>query len=238
MNAVIEEIYAAQAIEGSARSGKVNFCTAVQFESGRLLYELVSTQACRRTLEVGLAYGLSTLFICQAHEDRGEGHHIAIDPRQEAKFESKGLHHLERAGLRERVQFFEAPSYAVLPELLADRTSLDFAFIDGRHLFDFALVDFFYIDLMLEVGGHVAFDDLWMPGVRKMVNYVLRNRAYELVRPSSTETSLRRRIERMGRRYLQNPLGRDGSLKRYPLNTALLRKCAPDDRRWDFHRSF
>jgi len=40
---------------------------------------------------------------------------------------------------------------------------IDFAFIDGAHTFDHVLVDFFYIDRMLNVGGIVAFDDVGFP---------------------------------------------------------------------------
>jgi len=68
-----------------------------------------------------------------------------------------------------------------LPRLCAEGERFDFVFIDGRHLFDCVLVDFFYVDRLLEVGGYVALDDLWMPAVRKVKSFILRNRSYELV---------------------------------------------------------
>ena len=239
MNPVIEELCAAPR-RRALPDGRPGMNSAVQRVSGQMLYDRILECGYERTLEVGLAYGLSALFICQAHADRGAGAHIAVDPCQSSRFAGQGLAHLERAGLAGHVTFFEAPSYAVLPRLVADGTVLDFAFIDGRHLFDYTLVDFFYIDLMLRVGGEVAIDDLWLPGVRTAVSYILRNRAYDLVRrPASDRQSPRlRRLARVGRRYLQQPLGGDGRLKRYPLNTCLLRKRAPDERASADHVSF
>ena len=46
---------------------------------------LVRDERLTRTIETGLAYGLSTLAICGVHESRGEGSHIAIDPRQSGR---------------------------------------------------------------------------------------------------------------------------------------------------------
>jgi hypothetical protein len=77
------------------------------------------------------------------------------------------------------VRVIEARSDEALPALRAEGIRLDFAFIDGRHMMDIALVDFVYIDRMLDVGGILVFHDTWMPAVAEAVAYVLANRAYE-----------------------------------------------------------
>ena len=119
------------------------------------------------------------------------------------------------------------------------RGVLDFAFVDGWHLFDFTLVDFYYIDKLLEVGGHVAFDDMWLPAVRKVVSFVLRNKPYKLVRTTSRYPApLWKRTLRIGRRAVQDPMQRGWRLKFVPQNIAVLQKTAADTRTWDFHRSF
>jgi len=213
--------------------------SAVTLESGALLYDIVREHKPSRSLETGMAYGMSTLFICQALEDNRAGSHIAIDPFQTDEFKSIGLLNVERAGLAHRLHFHEAASDMMLPKLWADGARLDFAFIDGWHLFDFTLVDFYYIDKLLSVGGHVAFDDLWMPAVRKVVSFVLRNKPYELVRVASTRPAPAwKRIVRIGRRFAQDPLGRDWGPKLLPHNIAILRKMGDDSRTWDFHRRF
>jgi predicted O-methyltransferase YrrM len=182
---------------------------------------------------------MSTLFICQAHRDNGAGCHTAIDPFQEKRFKAIGLLNVERANLKDLLRFHQATSDEVLPQLCTQNERFDFAFIDGSHLFDFALVDFFYIDKLLNVGGHVAFDDLWIPGVRKVVSFILRNKPYELARvPSKCKTPIWRRVLRTGRRIAQNPLGRDWVLKFVPHNIVFFKKAADNGRDWRFHREF
>ena len=132
----------------------------------------------RRTLETGLGYGISTLAICGVHEARGQGSHIAIDPNQE-RFRSIGLLNLRRAGLDHRVRVIETRSDEALPLLRAEGVRIDFALIDGRHMLDMALLDFVYIDRMLDIGGIVVFHDTWMPAIAEAVAYVVANRAYE-----------------------------------------------------------
>jgi predicted O-methyltransferase YrrM len=141
----------------------------------RLAHELRLTSS----LETGMAYGLSTLAICAVHEQRDEGSHVAIDPHQSTDWRGIGVLNLERAGLTARARVIEARSDAALPRLLAEGLRIDFALIDGLHLFDATLVDFFLIDRMMDVGGVVVFHDTWMPAVAQAVAYVRTNRAYE-----------------------------------------------------------
>jgi predicted O-methyltransferase YrrM len=236
-----------EVIEQIVRSGRVMDAegnayepvSAVTRESGTLLYDFVRAVKPASTLETGMAYGLSTLFICQALQDNGAGCHIAIDPFQASEFKSVGVLNVERAGLSHRFQLRQDAADIVLPRLCTEGRTLDFAFIDGWHLFDYTLVDFYYIDKMLKVGGHVAFDDLWLPAVRKAVWFVLRNKPYRLVRTASRYPDPRwKRALRVGRRAVQDPFGRDWRLKLLPQNVVFLQKTAADTREWNAHRTF
>jgi len=239
MNEIIERIFSTGCVEDAEGKSHKNIPSSVTLEAGTLLYDLVRTLKPDKTLETGMAYGISTLFICQAHRDNGTGEHTAIDPFQEKTFRSIGLANLERADLKKVLRFYQAPSDEVLPQLYAQHERLDFAFIDGNHCFDYALVDFFYIDKLLNIGGHIAFDDLWIPSVRKVVSFVLKNTPYKLIRPSSKRnTPTSRRILRIGQRIVQNPLGRDWALKFVPQNVAVLKKMAADRQGWSHHRAF
>ncbi|MEM8502679.1 MAG: class I SAM-dependent methyltransferase [Cyanobacteria bacterium P01_D01_bin.1] len=209
------------------------------FQAGSLLYALVREMQPARTIEIGMAYGLSSLFICQALSDNGDGRHTAIDPFQERSYQSIGVLNLERAGLKDIFRFYESPSEEVLPQLVSQKETFDLAFIDGSHLFDNAFIDFFFIDKMVPEGGYIAIDDIWMPAVRKVVSFINKNKPYDLVRPPySPDTSFTLRGARLGRRVLQNPFGRDWSLKAIPENIALLQKTGQDKRVWDFHKEF
>ncbi len=238
MNEIIEQIYTSGYVE-DAQGNTYKLASSVTFEAGVLLYDFVRAVKPEKTLEIGMAYGISTLFICQAHRDNGAGYHIAIDPFEEERFKSIGLLNIERANLKDVLRFYQAPSEEVLPQFCTQNERVDFAFIDGSHRFDFALVDFFYVDKLLNIGGHVAFDDLWIPGVRKVASFVLKNKPYKLVRlPSKHTTPTWRRVLTTGRRIVQNPLGRDWALKFVPQNVALFKKEAADSRRWQFDRAF
>jgi hypothetical protein len=67
----------------------------------------------------------------------------------------------ETAGLPlDHVEFIVQPSEYALPAL--DRTSYDFAVIDGRHGFPAPFIDWFYIADRLQPGGLVLLDDTWI----------------------------------------------------------------------------
>jgi len=238
LNQVIEQIFRSGYVE-DAEGDVYQPASSITFETGALLYDFIRAFTPQKTLEVGMAYGISTLFICQALRDNGVGSHTAIDPLEKSEFKSIGLLNVERANLKHLLQFHEAPSDLMLPRLCAQNEGFDFAFIDGWHLFDFTLIDFYYIDKLLRVGGHVALDDLWMPAIRKVISFVLNNKPYKVVRiPSRCPAPLWKRALRVGRRVAQNPIGRDWRLNFLPNNVAFLQKISADGRSWRFHRGF
>lgn len=238
MNPVIESIYATGKVADPEGNLVETFPVSVPYNTGSILYDLVRRERLSSTLETGFAYGVSTMFLCQAHADNAGGTHVAIDPKQTTKWRSIGLLNVERAGLGEHLRFLEAPSHEALPRLLGEGQRFQLAFIDGVHLFDYALVDFFYADMLLDVGGYVVLDDLWMKAMRRVISYILTNRSYRLVRPEGGRPlPAWVRAGRIGRRLLGDPLGAR-SLLRVPENIAILRKEADDSRRWDFHRPF
>src|SRR5918996_3216367 len=95
-NAVLERMYRTGQVEDGQGNVVSCFPTSVSYESGALLYEFVRERRPERTLEVGLAWGGSALFICQAHRDNGSGHHTAVDPHQARTYRSVGVLNIER----------------------------------------------------------------------------------------------------------------------------------------------
>ena len=239
VNLVIEEIYQSGFVKDENNKTYSHDVASVTFQAGSILYDLIRQLKPSYTIEIGMAYGLSTLFICQALQDNGKGHHIAIDPLQDELYQSIGLLNIARANLSARLTFYQAGSEEILPQLVAQEKIVDFAFIDGNHLFDNAFIDFFYIDRLLQTQGYLAIDDIWMLGVRKVASFIQKNKPYQLVRPpDSVKTPLGLWGLRLGRRFLQNPLGQDWKLKLIPENIALFKKLDADKREWDFHREF
>ena len=176
---LIDRIYATGKVEAADGSLRDAFPEALPEAHARDIARLVRDMRLVRTLETGMAYGLSTLAICGVHEERNEGEHVAIDPHQSSDWQGIGTLNLERAGLAHRARVIEARSDEALPRLRDEGLRIDFALIDGLHLFDAALVDFFHADRMLDPGGVVVFHDTWMPAISQAAEFVRTNRAYE-----------------------------------------------------------
>jgi predicted O-methyltransferase YrrM len=131
---------------------------------------------------VGLGFGISTLYILGAMRESGGERLIGMDPAQyDSHWRGGGLHNIRRAGYEELYEFRGSTSQEVLAMMAGQRQRIQFAFVDGWHTFDHTLVDFFYIDQMLEPGGIVVFDDVGYPSIRRVCDFILTNRQYEIV---------------------------------------------------------
>lgn len=141
-------------------------------EQCMFLAQLVEQIDARQCLEIGLAYGLSSLAVCGAISGKENAGLVSIDPFQKAHWNDLGLLNLQRAGFQELVDFHGGFSQEVLPALLAAGRKFDFAYVDTTKIFDMVLVDACFIVRMLNVGGVVVFDDCSWPGIKKLVRYL------------------------------------------------------------------
>jgi predicted O-methyltransferase YrrM len=175
MNALLEEIYTTGIVKtGEGEELKV-FPVGVPQPLAHRLYQIVRENNLQKTLEVGMAYGLSSLSICQALRDNGGGHHTAIDPRQSSEWKSIGMLNLQKAGLADQLEFYEQPAHLALPDLVRQGRIFDLVFIDGMHLFDYVLLDFFYALRLTSVGGFIVLDDINFPAINTALAFILRN---------------------------------------------------------------
>lgn len=181
MNPILEELIRT-GVSPTPTGGSVKLQSHVLADEAELLTRVVRELKPRASLEIGLAMGCSALAICDALAGQQQARHIVMDPRQHAQplWGGIGLHNLARAGFTPLIDFLELPSHRGLAQLEAEGRRVQFAFIDGFHTFDFALVDFFLIDRLLDVGGMVAFDDADWPSVKRVVRYVATNRSYSV----------------------------------------------------------
>lgn len=196
-------------------------------------------------IETGCASGLSTLHICRGRMDAGlldaASVSHAIDPNQTRHFESMGIRHVERAGLSGVCRVHDRAAHEVLPELLATGTRAGFAFIDGMHQMDFVMLEAFYIDRMLAVGGVVAIHDLWMPALQHFACFWAANRAYEPV--TATDSAIVAGPCESDRRGVRDPMTASAFFRRRLLgyvdrSVLLLRKTGEDGRAWDEFRDY
>ena len=143
------------------------------------LYEFVKKTKPKTILEVGMANGISAVAMLQALRENGSGELISIDPYQNSDWGGRGLKLIKECGLAGIHRLIEEPDYLALPRLLEAKQELDFAYIDGWHTFDYTLVDFWYIDKMLNINGTVAFNDCDMRAVSKVIGFLKTHRNYE-----------------------------------------------------------
>jgi predicted O-methyltransferase YrrM len=159
------------------------FPVAIGLEEGLALRDWVRREGARQTLETGLGYAVSTLFILEGLlGNDGDVRHVAADPYQLAalpghrtRYAGVGLETLEDAGVRDLVEFYEEESQIVLPRLLAEGRTFDLAFLDGNHRFEGVFLDLIYSGRLLKEGGIVFTDDAQLPGVRRAVDFCLAN---------------------------------------------------------------
>jgi predicted O-methyltransferase YrrM len=216
---------------------------------GALLQRTIAAVRPTATLEIGMAYGVSSLFMCEAlaalpHPTT----HTVIDPLQSQQWRNIGLRNVRAAGYGDLLRFFEEPSEYCLPRLAQQGTTVQVALIDGIHTFDQSALEFYYIDRMLPVGGVVIFDDVYWPAIRRAVRYVLSHGHYAVRDhtgaphgPVGPLGRLRRRlggyprVQRFLNRDLLVPdwdLGLSGSCVAL-IKTAMLSETYGDDRRFN-----
>lgn len=144
-------------------------------EQGEIIAQIHGSLRPELSVEVGLAYGFSTLYILDSMQRGKYGRHIAIDPGADYFWHGIGLRAVEETGLSDRFQWIKASSHEAIPQLLANGKRAQFVYIDGAHLFDYALVDFFLADKILDVGGLILLDDLWLPAIERVAAFVSTN---------------------------------------------------------------
>lgn len=169
----------------------------------RLVYETRPSYC----LEIGMGMGVSTLAILYALAKLGHGRLTSIDPNERERGPQKpngvGLEAVRRAGLSHLLEFVEQPSYVALPALLREGRRFDLIFIDGWHSFDYAFVDYFYSDLLLNEGGVLVFDDVGMPQVHHVCWFLETHKVYERLGPKRPHplNPLSRLRARLGREH-------------------------------------
>jgi predicted O-methyltransferase YrrM len=145
--------------------GKKDGVPIVTRETGRLLSVLVHMMQANRILEIGTAYGYSTLWMALAQPPMGKI--WTIDPDSERT--KVALSYFERAGEHERIVTFNQEALELLENF--QQRNLDIVFIDAdRSLYKE------YLDLvvpMLKRSGIVVIDDCLLEGLEDFNKYLM-----------------------------------------------------------------
>ena len=148
------------------------------------LRELITQYAPARVLEIGMANRTSSVVI--AHALRAtDGHLTSIDPHQTMPmptgYASAGVQAIQRITTRHRL--VEEYDYLALPRLVDAGERFDCILIDGFHSFDLTLLDLYYADHLLVVGGLLVCHDSSSPAVYKALRWLEMNKSYTRLSP-------------------------------------------------------
>jgi predicted O-methyltransferase YrrM len=162
---------------------------AVAAAEGAALRERVSRERATQTIEIGLGYGISALFVCEGLRRNGNpaARHVVVDPYQATRFANCGLQVLEEAGVASLVEHHAEESQIALPRFLSEGWRFDLAFVDGNHRFDRIFLDLVYLGRLLHPGAIVLVDDYQLPAIARAASYCLTNLGWTLEETSPAD---------------------------------------------------
>ena len=188
MNSVLERIIETQQVSDGTRNLPLshpdfpNLPVAVTPPEGALIQRIIADVRPTLSVEIGCAYGVSTLYICEALASLPDAQrrHIVLDPFQSKQWRGIGVKNVRHAGYDALVDFREERSDLALPELVREGSAIQFAFVDGWHTFDQVMVEFYYLNRILEPGGVILFDDADRRSVNRVIRHALTYPAYRV----------------------------------------------------------
>jgi predicted O-methyltransferase YrrM len=154
----------------------IDSTTRISIGKGLNLHRLCLDVKARRTMEVGCAYGFSTLYFLSALRSQEGASHVAIDPHENVYWHGIAAQNARAVGMDSAFRLLEESSFTAIPRLVSEGDPFDVIFVDGNHRFDDVLVDFTLSAPICKPGGYIIFDDMWMHSIRKATSFVRRNR--------------------------------------------------------------
>lgn len=152
-----------------SRSGSgTQVCWGISRGTAEYLHQTVTSNT--SSLETGA--GLSTLIFALRKSS-----HTAVTPNKseiEAIFEYAKSHSITL----DSVNFVNESSENYLP--ISSTGPLDLVLIDGRHAFPWPIIDYFYTAPRLKEGGVMLVDDIRIPSVKVLVDYLLNDYNWKL----------------------------------------------------------
>lgn len=152
--------------------------SGIKTDEGIFLKNIVISKDLNKIAEVGMAYGISAMYITEGlKKNNKKGSLISIDPFQTEQWKDNGVNLLKSIKLDKFHELIQKKSYIALPELIEKygENSFDMLFIDGWHTFDYTLVDVFYADKLVKVGGYIIVDDVLHYSVKQSIRYLDKN---------------------------------------------------------------
>lgn len=250
---LLDEIFKTKTVTDE-KGNKYKLHSNIDEAEGEFIKKIIKENRFIKTIEIGCAYGISSLYICLALSHSKKSHHTIIDPFQSTDWKNIGKFNLERAGIN-FFEIIEKPSEIVLPQLLSKGERYDFAFIDGWHTFDHTLVDFFYLNKLIKVGGVIVIDDVGFKSINKLMRYILNYPSYKLIGNVEEKVSTRRKLfdflvkspfriisklfpERIKYELFASKVVKSDKILKLNSSMIAIKKIREDERTWSWFKDF
>src|SRR5262249_41701133 len=101
---VLADMYGSDKLYGTERKKPVSIRkdVGISIEEGAVLHKLMRANSVKRSLEVGFAFGFSTIWMLDALRSRSDSQHIAVDLREKTLWHGIGLTQVERLSFYKR----------------------------------------------------------------------------------------------------------------------------------------
>ncbi|MEO6719103.1 MAG: class I SAM-dependent methyltransferase [Ferruginibacter sp.] len=247
----LEEVFELGTIETGSNGERIKLHSNTSIEQCLFLQGLYDEIKPKRSLEVGFAYGISTLFIlekCRQYNNDSKCH-IVIEPFD---WGNAAIHNISKEGLQNYIDIRKDRSDVVLPSMYLNNERIQFAYIDTTKVFDTVLQDFYFIDKIMDTGGVIIFDDCggaW-PGVQKVVRLISTLPHYkvlsghEKIKPTFKKalaekiiSSVIKLVPFKKRFYPSYNFKTDGELG-LNYSCVAFQKVSSDARQWDWDKPF
>ncbi len=235
--------------EFKSKSRSMKIHSSIDHLTAITLNNLIKNNNFSNVLEIGMAFGTSSLAIIAALPKSGSLY--SIDPHQtDAKhWDSVGLIRLNNSNAIHKHSLIQEKSFIALPELMKKGDLFDLIYIDGWHTFDATLIDLFYSDKLLKPNGFIGVNDCSFASVNKALNWFLSHRDYQEVVTNLPHKYRRIRHSGSKRRFWDDLI--DGGLKFTPLGKLdkslfnsvraedrYFRKLSSKEPSWDYFSRF
>lgn len=183
MLASLEKIFKTNSVEINQQGDTVPLHSNTSLNQGLFLQEMFDLVRPLQSLEIGFAYGISSLFILEKHRELQSkvGSHIVIEP--DDYWGGAAEHNIEKENLSQYIQIKRDFSDKILASLFLEDLRIQFAYVDTTKQFDVIMHDFFMLDKILDIGGIIVFDDCggsW-PGVQRAIRFINTLPHYEKI---------------------------------------------------------
>jgi predicted O-methyltransferase YrrM len=162
---------------------QIDAVTRISQEQGNALFQLAKQPNVSQCLEIGFAYGFSTIHILEGLLGKAGSSHTAIDPFEDIYWGGVGLKAVQNLGF-DNFKWIKDLSIHAITNFIQVKHKFDYIYIDGNHRFDDILVDFYLSDQVLNINGFLILDDMWMKSTLLVKKFISTNRDYEEINTS------------------------------------------------------